>query len=438
MYESIYIPVDNSAWALRGVEIGVAIARHSGARVTASHVYAARLHDRRFRQMEGGLPERYLKEDKLVEQREVHDDLITRGLRLISDSYLDVASGTCERAGVPFARVMLEGKNWQKLVEDINVSVHDLVVMGALGLGAVKASMLGSVCERVARRIDRDLLVVKSARADQAGAIVAAIDGSPHSFGALSAALELARIFAKPVEAIAVYDPFFHHAAFHGIASVLSPAAAGVFRFEEQERLHEEIIDSGLAKIYQGHLDVAAKVAAENGVRLRTALLTGKAFDQILKHARERQPWLLAAGRIGVHADGAVDLGSTAENLLRFADCHVLLAARSFEPPLHQVAETNIAWTREAEARMQRVPGFARGAARRAVVRHALERGHTVVTSDVIDSCLGAMTASHAPDGGQDPAARDAGAKCPFAHLAGKGKRGARREAKAAASPDGG
>ncbi len=429
MYKSIYVPVDNSIHALRGADIGITIARCTGACVTASHVYAARLHDRRFRQMESGLPERYLEEEKLVEQRAVHDDLITRGLKLISDCYLDVVSRKCEEAGVPCRRVALEGKNWQTLAEDIRASSHDLVVMGALGLGAVEASLVGSVCERVARRIDRDLLVVKSVGADQTGAVLVAIDGSAHAFGALQAALALARIFEKPVEAVAVYDPKFHYVAFHGIAGVLSPAAASVFRFEEQEKLHEEIIDSGLARIYQAHLEVAAKVAAEQGVELCTTLLAGKAFEQILNYVRGRKPWLLAVGRVGAHSDAALDLGSTTENLLRSAPCNLLLSASSFEPALEQAAETTLAWTSEAEARMQRVPEFVRGMVRRAVMRHAIQRGYTVIASAAIDSCLGTMIQARA-EGGTQPAAdhaRGSEAGCPFAHLAKGRKRAPKR-----------
>ena len=434
MYKSIYIPVDNSPLALRAVEIGIAIARRTGACVTGSHVYAARLHDRRFRQMEGGLPERYLKEEKLAEQREVHDDLIGRGLQLISDSYLDIVGSKCEEAGVPLSRVMLEGKNWQMLVEDIRASSHDLVIMGALGLGAVQASLVGSVCERVARRIDRDLVVVRSADADRPGAIVVAIDGSMHSFGALKAALDLARIFEKPVEAVAVYDPNFHYVAFRSIGGALSPAAASVFRLRVQEKLHEEIIDSGLARIYQAHLDVAAKVAAAQGAELRTTLLAGKAFEQILNYARNRKPWLLAVGRIGAHSDAGLDLGSATENLLRSAPCNLLLSARGFEPALEQVADASIAWTVEAGARMQRAPEYVRGVARRAVIMHALQRGHTVITSDVIDSCIGAMTRDRAAEAA--PAAATGGdgqapAKCPFARAPGKRGRASQDAARA-------
>ena len=416
-YTSIYIPFDNSAHALRAMDLGVAIARHSGVCVTGSHVYAAGLHDRRFRQMESGLPQRYLEEQKLAEQREVHDDLITRGLSLISECYLDVVGKKCEQARVPCRRVALEGKNWRKLVEDIRGSSHDLVIMGALGLGAVASSLVGSVCERVARRIDRDLLVVKVVEAERPGAIVVGVDGSAYAFGALKTALELARICERPVEAVAVYDPFFHYTAFHSIAGVLSPAAARVFRFKEQEKLHEEVIDGGLAKIYRAHLEVAAQVAAAEGVELRATLLAGKAFEQILNYVREREPWLLAVGRIGAHSDATMDLGSTTENLLRSADCHLLLAARSHEPAIEQVANTSMAWTAEAEVRMQRVPETARAMARRAILMHAAQRGHTVITSDVIDSCLNALMRDGTAAPEHEAIAGDAPARpsaCPF------------------------
>lgn len=423
MYQSIYLPLDNSAHSLAGVDIAIDIARQSEAQLTGSHVYAAKLHDLRFRQMEGGLPEAYQKEDKLVEQRDIHDDLITRGLSVISDSYLDVFDAKCQAVGLTGKRVNLEGKNWQALVKDIGAGDYDLVVMGALGLGTVSYSMIGSVCERVARRIDRDLMVVRETtpRADgDMGAIVVALDGSPQSYGGLMTALELGKLFKRPVEAVAVFDPHFHYVAFNSIAKVLSTEAAKVFRFEEQEKLHEEIIDSGLAKIYQGHLDVAAKLAKEQSVEIKTTLLAGKSFEQLLDYAHETRPWLMVLGRIGVHSEQGMDLGSATENLLRLANCNLLLSSRCFEPPIEHIAEVTMAWTEEAEARMLRIPDFARGMARKAIIKHAAKEGHTIVTSDVIDSLMATIPQGavnrHADKNGIDPGTLGgAGSKCPFA-----------------------
>jgi nucleotide-binding universal stress UspA family protein len=419
MYRSIYVPLDNSAHSLAGLDLGIALAKAMTAQIAGSHVYAAKLHDRRFRQMEGGLPEPYRKEDKLVEQREIHDDLITRGLSIITDSYLDVFYRRCAVAGLTGRRVSLEGRNWSALVEDIEASDCDLVIMGALGLGAVAASQLGSVTERVSRRISRDLLAVRNLEKDHGDApIVVALDGSGPSWGALKTGIELARILDRPLQAISSFDPQFHYVAFNSIANVLSPEAASVFRFEEQERLHEEIIDSGLARIYQGHLDVAEKLAIEEGISLQTTLLSGKAFERVLSYVRETRPWLLIIGRTGVHSNSDLDLGGLTENLLRLAPCNLLLSARTFEPPAERIADTTMAFTDEAEARLARVPDFVRGMARKAVIRHALGKGHTVITSDVIDECLKSIPTGaverYAGKSGRGIAGM--GDKCPFAH----------------------
>ncbi|MEK7307337.1 MAG: PCP reductase family protein, partial [Nitrospirota bacterium] len=62
--------------------------------------------------------------------------------------------------------------------------------------------------------------------------------------------------------------------------------------------------------------------------------------------------------------------------------------SRQFMPPLERIAEETIAWTKEAEERMNRVPSIARGMAKMAILRCARESGHTVVTSAVVDQTM--------------------------------------------------
>lgn len=394
MFTKIYVPVDNSEYSNQAIEMALALAPPWHATIVGSHVYAAKMHDYRFKQMEYTLPEEYQDETELERQRKIHDSLITLGLQLISDSYLDVLKARCEELGVPFEAKTFDGKHYKVLADDITHGDYDLVVMGALGLGAVKDSQLGSVCERVVRRVQRDVLVVKHLEQPVTGGdrILVGIDGSPQSFGGLKTALELGKMLGKTVEAVSVYDPFLHYVAFNGIVDVLSEQAAKVFRFKEQEQLHEEIIDTGLAKIYQSHLEVARQIADEDGVEIQLTLLPGKAFEKVLQHARKVKPWLLVLGRIGIHSQpDDLDLGSNTENLLRLAPCHVLLSSSTHVPPLDLRAEESINWTDEAEARMTRVPTLVKGIARTAILRFAIERGHSVVTSDVIEQAMEAF-----------------------------------------------
>ena len=90
-----------------------------------------------------------------------------------------------------------------------------------------------------------------------------------------------------------------------------------------------------------------------------------------------------------MHSDeNEVDLGSNTENLLRLAPCNVLLTNGKFYPPLDVKAEEIISWTEEAEARMERVPPQVKGVARTALLRYAIEQGHTVITNKVIDEAM--------------------------------------------------
>ncbi len=390
MYKNILIPIDNSDFSNFGIDISIDMAKRSGAKATGVHVYAARLHDLRFRQMEGGLPDRYREEKVLEEQREIHDSLITKGLRIITDSFLDVFEKKSIEAGIDYERKSLEGKNFQVLVDDIRETGYDLVVLGILGLGAVKESLIGSVCERVVRRARTDLFIVKDTTSylSKPGKIMVAIDGSPFSYGGLKIAIGMAKAFGLKVEAISAFDPYFHYVAFNSIAGVLSEEAGKVFRFSEQEKLHEEIIDSGLAKIYQTHLEIAKKISKDDGVDIETKLLDGKAFEQIHRYVQKERPTLLILGRVGIHSDDGMDIGSNTENLLRLVPCNTIITSRQFMPPLERIAEETIVWTKEAEERMNRVPSVARGMAKMAILRFARESGHTVVTSAVVDQSM--------------------------------------------------
>src|SRR5438874_7769806 len=129
MFKKINVPVDNSEYSNQAIEMALALAKPWNATIVGSHVYAAKMHDYRFKQMEYTLPEEYQDETELVRQRKIHDSLITMGLQLISDSYLDVLARRAETAGLAFERKLIDGKHYKVLIEDCLASDYDLVVM---------------------------------------------------------------------------------------------------------------------------------------------------------------------------------------------------------------------------------------------------------------------------------------------------------------------
>ena len=405
MYKKIYVPVDNSDHSMRSIELAVDLAKKFDSELVGCHAYAARMHDIRFKQMEFTLPPEYQVEKELEKQRDIHDTLITMGLELISDSYLMVMQQKCAEEKLAFEPKMIDGKNYKVLVDDINNSDYDLVVMGALGLGAVRDSMIGSVCERVIRRTKTDMFIIKNTdpleeqfkalpgdgvkhEAGNGGHIVVCVDGSPESFAGLKNAIQLGKYLGKEVEAISVYDPYLHYTMFNSIANVLTEKASKVFKFKEQEQLHEEVIDTGLAKIYQSHLEVARTIAKEDGVELKITLLDGKAFEKILQYVRRERPWLLVMGRIGVHSDEDMDVGSNTENLMRMVPCNVLLSSQRYTPAIDIRAEETMSWTDEATALLYTAPESVRGIARTTIHRYAMERGHSIISRKIIEKAM--------------------------------------------------
>jgi len=387
MYRKIFVPLDNSKYSDYSIEMATEIAGSSNATLVGNHVYAAKLHEVRFTQMEPGLPDRFQDPAELQRQRDVHSTLITTGLELISDSYLDVFTRICEKKGLKHERSMLEGKNYQELVKDIQTKDYDLVIMGFKGIGSSKSTTIGSVTERVVRRVKTDTLIMKNDRPLRENRILVAIDGSEQSYEGLRRAMEFSKYLGTTIEAVSVYDPNFHYVMFNNISKVLSEEAGEVFRFKEQEALHENIIDEGLEKIYTDYLSVAKQYAEEQGVEIKTTLLSGKAFVKINRYVEKIKPALLVMGKIGYHADEDLDIGACTENLLRSSDTNLLLVNGKHVPKVkmnYQEELEPLEWDEEATASLNRAPQFVHKMVIKTVENYAREVGSNVVTGEIM------------------------------------------------------
>jgi nucleotide-binding universal stress UspA family protein len=454
MYREVFVPVDNSPHSDWAVDRAIELCAGREGRVTGSHVYAARLHDIRFRQLETGLPAQFQTPEEIKRQRKVHDKLIEKGLQLISDSFLDQVEKRCAARGVPLRRQLLEGINYEEIVKEVNrgagqlpsligfdpnIAAHydggeyvrsdvrlgadgrivgedeeasaklagasgrryDLLVIGAHGIGRQPLSQLGGVVARVARGVEKDLLVVRDDRPLTGGKFMVCVDGSSYGYRALRIALEVAREFGGSVYVCSAFDVEYHHAVFHNIKDVLSIKAKAVFKFEEQEELHNNIIDKGLLKLSQANLKRAEVMAQEfPGVPLVTQILIGKPFQVILQWAEEVQPSLLVVGRHGAHRIDGTELGSQVDNLIRLAPCSLLVTgtvgiAPEDIPWIEEDGKAGLPWAPEAEVRILRVPPFAQGIARRAVEEFVMERGGDYVTGPHLDAAIRKLLPTH-------------------------------------------
>lgn len=338
MYSNILLPIDNSELSWGAVSTAASLGKPLRSSITCLHVYAARLHERSFVKLEPSLPPEYRDAGQLAAQRESHSALIEKGLPAISDSYLQKAKETFRAAGIGCREKCREGKNFQVIVEEAGSDSYDLIILGAHGLGRVKNTLLGSVCHRVVRHTTKDILVIKRAPNFGSGEeIVAAVDGSPHSFAGLEKALGLAHIFDMKVSAVSVYDPEFHCRVFNSLVEVLSKEARSIFPMERQEKLHNAVIDQGLKHVAQGYLEEAKRMGSKRGIPVDTFLLECKPFDAILDLIKDGGPSLLVTGRHGSHRSELSNIGSNTENLLLLSGVNQLVVGElpgGFPPPL--------------------------------------------------------------------------------------------------------
>jgi len=457
VYREIFAPVDNSQHSDWTVDRAIELCRKADGRLTGNHVYAARLHDVRFRQLETGLPAQFQTAEEIKKQRKIHDKLIEKGLQLIADSFLDQLGKRCEAAGVPLTRQLLEGINYEEIVNEVNrgagrlpgligfdpnraagydggdkvrgdVQVgangrliaededtaarlvgssgrqYDLLAIGAHGLGRQPFSQLGGVVARVLREVEKDVLIVRDDRAFAAGRYLVCVDGSSYSYKAMRVALQMAQAFGGSLYVCSAFDVEYHHVVFHNIKDVLSYQASKVFKFEEQEELHNNIIDKGLLKLCQANLKRAEVMAQEfPDVPIKTQILIGKPFQVIMQWAEEVKPSLLVVARHGAHRIEGTDLGSQAENLVRIAPCNTLLIGtvgiRPEDIPwIEEDGQAGMPWAPEAEVRILRVPPFAQGIARRAVEEYMLEQtggAPGTVTNKWLDEAIRKLLPTH-------------------------------------------
>ncbi|MSR06316.1 MAG: hypothetical protein EXR93_04490 [Gemmatimonadetes bacterium] len=457
-YREVFVPVDNSQHSDWAVDRAIELSRKFQGRITGNHVYAARLHDVRFRQLETGLPAQFQTAEEIKRQRKIHDKLIEKGLQLIADSFLDAVGKRAEEAGVALTRQLLEGINYEEVVNEVNRGEgrlpgligfdpnraagydggervrsdvklgengrivaeeedaaaklvgtsgrqYDLMAIGAHGLGRQTYSQLGGMVSRVLRGVNKDVLIVRDDRPFEGGRFMVCVDGSSYSYRAMKQALDLAQAFGGSLYVCSAFDVEYHHIVFNNIKDVLSVQASKVFKFEEQEELHNNIIDKGLLKLCQANLKRAEVMAQEYpGVPIKTQILIGKPFQVIMQWAEEIKPSLMVLARHGAHRIEGTDLGSQAENLMRLAPCNTLLIGtvgiRPEDIPwIEEDGQAGLPWAPDAEVRILRVPPFAQGIARRAVEEYVLEQSPgeqgMTVTGKWLDEAITKLLPTH-------------------------------------------
>jgi nucleotide-binding universal stress UspA family protein len=388
------VALDGSEPSRCAGRVALALAAATGARVTACHVYGVEIHRHRFGDMEPGLPAEYQRQDKLVDLRTAHDKLMDEGFRALSTGYVEEFLALSQTTDVPVESVATEGRSYVGILQLAESLRVDLIVLGIHGLGAVGDGMPGGTTLRVLRNAPCDVLVTR--HHPHSGPLLAGLDGSDAAFEAAAKAAALGRALSKPIHLAAAYDPDFHTHIFGTMARSLSPERQAEVGLADQEKLHDDIINDGLGKLYAGFLRDAQHRLDADGTNITTFLITGKAYRALEAQARDSHADLIVVSRYGHHRERCSRLGSNAEALIRTTASNVLLVGGVDAPlpapePAHHAVETikpgpALAWEPDAKARLKRVPSFVRSMAKRAVESHIRELGRTRVSAQDFDT----------------------------------------------------
>lgn len=339
----IVLCFDNSDQSFIASQAALDLAKAFNSEVVGVHGYNAFMHEGAFRIMEPTLPQQYQKEEILQKQRTVHNKLINVGMERISLSYLDPLEESFRNARISYRARVKEGKNFKTVNDLVAEEGGDLVVLGSSGFNANGNGFIGSVCLRVLRRNDSNFLVIKKPLKLQRPTFVVGLDGSSSAISALRAARLLAESFGAQLHLIYAFDSRLHKDIFGRLKESIINRDGFSFNTEEQEKIHDEFIDKGLARVGRMILERAETeifgevstgalsghgwgLVGESGSFQRIKrVLEGHIYKRICDYASEVNAEIVFVGRTGRHFAEGIDIGSVTENVVRFSPCSVFV-----------------------------------------------------------------------------------------------------------------
>ncbi|RJQ50404.1 MAG: universal stress protein [Nitrospiraceae bacterium] len=343
---NIILCFDNSDLSLQASEAALDIAVALGSEVVGVHAYNAFMHEGAFRIMEPTLPEAYQKEEILQKQRTVHSTLINVGMEKISLSYLKPVEDSFQSAGVSFRPKVVEGKNYSVINAVLREEDGDLVMIGSSGFNGNGTGFIGSVCSRVLRNNDKNFLIVRKHIDLRQPKFVVCLDGSSSSINALKMADLFAGKFGAGIHLVYGFDSELHKNLFMRLKESVINREGFSFNSKQQEKIHDEFIDKGLARVGNMILDKAEKEVIDAEHRAQSTdigkgwglvgeidrapfvkkVLEGHIYKRICDYASEINADMIFIGRNGRHFSEGMDIGSVTENVVRFAPCSIFVS----------------------------------------------------------------------------------------------------------------
>lgn len=211
--------------------------------------------------------------------------------------------------GIDFEKVVAEGDPGDVLLSLAHSKQADLIVVGRRGTSPTIRWVLGSVVTKLVQHAPCAVLVTDASSASPAPLtekVICAVDGSPESRAAASAAVEMTAAFGGSIR-LAHAEEFSGAEGISPLAGQLTGKMGNIIESEEEEMSYE---------------------ARKLGVPYQIVHLSQPPATSILHHADEWRATLISAGSRGRSPLGSLILGSTSLSLLQRAECSVLIYPR--------------------------------------------------------------------------------------------------------------
>lgn len=229
-------------------------------------------------------------------------------LREATAARLDRLAGDLGHAGnlsVQFE--VREGAVLQSIVDAADAVEAELLVLGSRGSGVLSRLALGTTAERMLRRSNRPMLVVRQKPRAAYQRLLIAVDFSPWSQPTVSLARRLA-----PAARLCLIHVF--QVPFEGKLRLAGVDEASILRYREQARLHA-----------QASIRELAEAAGLGSSDYDSVIVEGDAGRLILDHAEEQDADLIVLGKHGRSAAEELLLGSVTKQVLAHGSDDVLV-----------------------------------------------------------------------------------------------------------------
>ncbi len=294
IFKKILIPVDFSDFSNKAMEFGLQLAEKFQAKIELLHVVVLFQDDideeSRLQEYESWIKRR---EEKIRQQLKASEKLANQK---------DIEITTTVLRGISAADAILD---------HIDENPPELIVMGTHGRSGLKHFLQGSVAEKVVRLSRIPVLTVhRSITQFRIKRILVPIDFSIYSKSATDFACVMAKQFGAALNFLHVIEQDIHPSFYaSGVTSIFD-------------------VDPGLKERVTQNMKEFLKDQLEESQPASYHAKEGKAHREIVEFAKENETDLVIIATHGLTGLDYILLGSTAEKVVRWANCPVLTVKR--------------------------------------------------------------------------------------------------------------